>query len=83
MKWMKSGVEQQPYWLLQKTGMTNILPFPLVAFCLGAPNTPAVKLCLLCFIPTCFVRYKQSNASLWERMGAGEHQRLGVLQGEL
>lgn len=32
MKWIKSGVEKQPYWLLQKTGMTmtNIL-FPVVA----------------------------------------------------
>lgn len=32
MKWIKSGVEQQPYWLLQKTGMTmtDIL-LPVVA----------------------------------------------------
>lgn len=78
IKWMKSGVEQEQYWLLQKSGIVTVTHtggFVMVLTEYFAALTSVILISL--------TRHQQSDESVGTGLGAAEHQRIWILQGEL
>lgn len=69
---MKTGVEQQQYWLLQKTGVMTSTTL-LHSTCNTKHLTIVVAKYLLFFV-SCLTRHQQPNEGVGTGLAGGEHQ---------